>query len=149
MTDYWTGEIEPATVEQVRQGRDGKMHVISADAGGVVDRIKQVDPRLNVRYVEAADYYAVYSKEGESEYLVGTYKELDQRVAADIEKVAWKNRQPGYSLADDLDDLEARAQKEFDAQQYEKIGESAEELAFALRKDLHKDKYRAFIKGSG
>ena len=136
----WTGEIQPATIEQIRQGKDGKMHVITEDAGGIAQRLREIDKRLHLRYSERGKYYVVYAREENepegSGYLVATYQELDARIVKDLERIKWLNEQPGYSYADALEEknAEAEAKREYDFSQ--KIKENAEQLAWAIRKDL-------------
>lgn len=136
----WTGEIEPATIEQIRRGRDGKLHLITEDAGGIAQRLKEIDPRLHLRYSEAGEYYVVYAREkNEPEgtgYMVATYQELDGRIIKDIERIKWLNERPGYSFADELEKKNAEAEAKREADFSEQIKMNAEELAFAMRKDL-------------
>lgn len=136
----WTGEIEPATMEQIRLGRDGKMHVITEDAGGIAQRLKEIDPRLHLRYSERGEYYVVYAREDDQPegtgYMVATYQTLDARVIKDIERIKWLNDQPDYSFADQLEQKNADAEAAREYAFSQKIKENAEELAWAIRKDL-------------
>lgn len=147
----WDGEIQAATVDQLKAGRDGTIHIIDADAGGVVAGLKRIDENLCLRYSEAGNYYVVYYLGTDPEtgqpqkQLVATYQTLDGRIVTDLERLNWENRQPGYSFADELDELDKKAEKEFNCKQREAIGESASRLAHAMRKDLGKNDYRAFI----
>jgi hypothetical protein len=136
----WDGEIQSATIDQFRQGQDGKIHVIDADAGGVVARMKRIDKNLNLRYSEKGDYYVVYyeAEDGKQE-LVATYQQLDHRLAEDLERLEHKIKQPGYDYAAELDEMDAKADVEANYRHREAIGESAEKLAYAIRKDLHMD----------
>lgn len=148
----WSGEIEPARIEQIRQGQNGKMHLITSDAGGIAERLKEIDPRLHLRYSEKGEYYVVYAREENdppgSGYMVATYQELDGRVLKDLERIKWLNQQPDYSYADELEkqNLKAEALKDYEFSQ--KIAENAERLAHAIRKDLGNTTDRAFIKDS-
>ena len=127
-------------MEQIRLGRDGKMHVITEDAGGIAQRLREIDSRLHLRYSEKGQYYVVYAREEHEPegtgYMVATYQTLDARVLRDIEQIKWLNEQPGYSYADALEEknAEAEAKREYDFSQ--KIKENAEQLAWAIRKDL-------------
>lgn len=136
----WTGEIEPATIEQIRRGKDGKMHVITEDAGGIAQRLKEIDPRLHLRYSELGEYYVVYAREPHEPegtgYMVATYQVLDGRIVKDIERIKWLNEQPTYSFADELEKKNEEAEAKRDADFSAKIAENAEELAWAIRKDL-------------
>ena len=54
----------------------------------------------------------------------------------DLERIKWLNQQPDYSYAEELEkqNLKAEALKDYEFSQ--KIGENAERLAHAIRKDL-------------
>jgi hypothetical protein len=136
----WTGEIEPATIEQIRRGRDGKLHLITEDAGGIAKRLKEIDPRLHLRYSEKGEYYVVYAREEQDPpgtgYMVATYQKLDGRIIKDVERIKWLNERPGYSFADELEKKNAEAEAKREADFSEQIKMNAEELAFAMRKDL-------------
>ena len=137
-------------MEQVREGRNGRMITITEDVANVAVDLKKIDPRLHLRYSEKGGYFVVYTREDHEPegtgHMVGTYQELDQRIVKDIQETYWKWRQPGYSLADELDKMDEKAEKEADHQHYEQTGEAAERLAFALRKDLGQ-KDQIFVKG--
>lgn len=147
----WTGEIEPASIEQIKAGRNGKMHLITEDAGGIAKRLREIDPRLHLRFSERGGYYVVYAREeNEPEgtgYMVATYQKLDARIVKDLEQIKWLNQQPDYSYADELEKKHelAKAAQEYEFSQ--KIGENAERLAFALRKDLGYAHDSVFIPG--
>jgi hypothetical protein len=136
----WSGEVEPASIEQVRQGRDGKMVTITEDVADIAKRLKEIDKRLYLRYSEPGSYFVVYCREPyEPEgtgYMVATYQELDPRIIEDIRRVVWENQQPGYSYADEIDKKHDLADAARDYEFSQKIQASAEELAFAIRKDL-------------
>lgn len=127
-------------MEQIRLGRDGKMHLITEDAGGIAQRLRDIDPRLHLRYSELGEYYVVYAREEHEPegtgYMVATYQQLDARIVKDIERIKWLNEQPGYSYADALEEKNAEADAKRDAEFSAKIAENAEELAWAIRKDL-------------
>lgn len=139
-------EIQPATIEQVAKGRDGKMITIDADVGGIAQQLTEVDPHLKLRFSESGGYFVVYREAPEGSELVGTYQELDHRVLKDVQRLAWLNRQPGYSYADELDKKDAEADKEAEHARKEAMGEPAEKLHYALRKDKNMLGQRAFIK---
>lgn len=145
----WTGEIQPATMAQIRKGRDGTTHIIEADAGGVAEGLKEIDPRLHLRFSENGNYYVVYLREPHDPegfgYMVGTYQECDQRIVKRVQEAWWKSRQPGYSLADELDAQDDKARAEFEYKQSQDIAEIAERLQHAMKKDLGETGDRAFI----
>lgn len=140
----WSGEIAPASMAQIKQGRGGRVHIIEADAGGVAQGLKRLDARLHLRYSEGGGHYVVYCREKwEPEgngHLVGTYQECDQRIVKDVEQTIHKWRQPGFSFADELEKQDAEAERKADHEWSENFGETAERLAHAIRKDLALDK---------
>lgn len=139
------GEIQPARVDQIRAGAGGREIVIDADVGGVVKQLREIDPAFRVRYSEAGDYFVVYCQdEGGDPYMVATYQELDARVVSNIREIVYRNRQPGYSYAAELERMNADADRRREQRFSEQIGERAERLAHAVRKDLG-DTSRAFI----
>lgn len=147
----WNGEIAPATIEQVRAGRGGKMHVLTEDAGGVAEGLRHLDSRLALRYSESGGYYCVYAREphmqeGEG-WLVKTYEECDQRIVKDVEKILHRWNQPGFSFADEMDKAQAAAEKAKDDEFKERIAEKAEHLAWALRGELGANDHRIFVPG--
>lgn len=134
----WDGDIAPASIEQVREGRNGKIHLITEDAGGVAAGLRQINPGLKLRYSEAGNYYVVYFKDPDThvEEFVKTYQTCDARIVEDIARIRKENESPGYSYADELDKQEQDAEKERDRQFTEKTGDAAERLHHAIRKDL-------------
>ena len=134
----WDGKIEPASIDQIKQGRKGKTHVLTRDAGGIAEGLKRIDPALNLRYSEGGDYYVVYHEDPVThrQYLVSTYQTLDARIVEDIERIAHENQQPGYNYADALEKANAEADKARDAAFSEQIGDAGERLKHALRNDL-------------
>ena len=145
----WSGEIEPAEMAQMRKGRNGKMIAIDADVGNVAQELKRIDKRFHLRFSEEGEYFVVYlreewEREG-SGHLVGTYKELDQRIVKDIQKTYWKWNQPGFSFADELDELEKEKNDKFDYEQRQKMEDLTDRLAHAIRKDLGQDNDRILV----
>lgn len=145
----WNGEIHPASMEQVRQGRDGKMVTIEEDVANVAQDLKRIDPRLHLRWSEKGKYFVVYCREPHEPegtgHLVGTYQELDQRIVKSIEETVWKWKQPGYSFSAELEKQEDEAIVRADEEWSEQFGETAERLAWAIRKDLDFDKAQMIV----
>lgn len=132
----WDGYIEPASIDQYREGKNGKVHLITSDAGGVADGLRQIDKGLKLRYSEGGKYYAVTHVENGIESLVKTYQECDQRIVKDIARIQKQNVDPNYSFADELDRMDREADKKRDQEFSEQIGEAGERLHHAMNKDL-------------
>ena len=149
-------EIAPASVAQIKKGRNGRMVTIADDVQGVVNALSQLDPHLRVRYSEAGGYFVVYwtadpskaeeeDHEGNTTYLVTTAQDLDHRLVQRVEEVYWKHRQPGYSVAKEQDEIDRKAERDNEHAFTEQRGEMYERLAYAMRRDLGYDKGRVFI----
>jgi hypothetical protein len=130
------------------------MVLISADAGGVAEDLRRIDPCLKVRLAESGNppFWAVRyeSDDGRDTYLVDTFQAhqnrsgvwegLDQRVVRRMEKISHQS----YDFAAELQKHNQAVAKQGRSKFHEKIGEAAGPLAHALRKDLG-IKNRAFI----
>lgn len=125
---------------------------ISRDVQGVADALHRIDHRLRLRFSEPGQYFVVYLKPDEWEegdgYSVTTALDLDHRLVERVEKVYYECKQPGYSLADNLEKQEVAKKKQLDHEFTESHGDMYEKLAFAMRKELGHDQQRAFIKDS-
>jgi hypothetical protein len=129
-------DIQPATQEQVVKANDEDWVVIEKDLSEVVKELKEIDSRLGVRYNGVQKFYALYAKETikgvEQEYLVNTFTSLDKRVVNRVREII----SPSYDYVAELEKQDAQAKKEEEHKMHEKMGENAELLAFAIRKDL-------------
>lgn len=129
-------EIEPANYEQVVKANDEDWVIIEKDIGEVVQELKEIDPRLCVRYNGIQKFYALFAKEiidgQEQEYLVNTFKSLDKRVVNRIREIL----SPGYDFVAEIEKDEDKKQRDKEHKLHEVMGENAERLAFAIRKDL-------------
>jgi hypothetical protein len=129
-------DIEPANHEQVVKANDEDYVVIEQDLSEVVKELKEIDPRLGVRYNGVQKFYALYAKENikgkEVEYLVSTFKKLDKRVVNRVREIL----SPSYDYVAELEKQEDQAKKDHEHKLHEQMGENAERLAFAIRKDL-------------
>lgn len=151
--------IEPAHIDQIRRARNGRMVLISADAGGVAEDLRRIDPGLKVRFAENGNppFWAVYweSEDKRTTQLVltvaahqnssGVWEGLDQRVVKRIQEIDPHGRS-GYDYAKELERLarERERARVYDFEQ--KVGPLAEQAAAAVRKDLgSRYKGRAFI----
>jgi hypothetical protein len=135
-------EISPANIAQVELGRDGRMITIDDDVLNIAKDLKEIDENLRLRWVEKAEYFCVYEiEEDGSEALVLTSQELNPQIVERVRQIA----HPSYKYAEELDKLDAQVDRDFDHAQRERLGEAAELLSFAVRKDLGLTN-RAFIK---
>jgi hypothetical protein len=152
--------VEPARVDQIRSASDGRMVLIDADVGGVAADLKAHDPELKVRLAEAAQppcwivFREIHKPDGQIEQQLvttaqafesnsGVFTGLDQRLVERIKLIDAESRS-GYDFVAELDKQNQRGEREKMHARHEKFGETHEQLAHALRKDLGV-KSRAFI----
>lgn len=147
--------VEPAHISQIQCASDGRMVEISADAGGVAEDLKRLDPCLKVRFAENGNppCFIVYheSEDKRSTYLVksvqayqgstGAWLGLDQRTVREIERIGHES----YDYATELEDANVRVRKRNRDRFSERVGEIMQHGPAALRKDLGL-KNRAFIR---
>jgi hypothetical protein len=139
-------EIEPASWTQVRDMGKDKV-IIEEDLLDIVKQLKEISPTLFVRWSpgNGDPFYTLYSKEvvngKETEYLVKTFKHLDQRIVDRVRYITSTD----YNYVSEMDKLDDKQDSDHNYKMAELFGENAEKLAFALRKDLGLDKDRAFF----
>jgi hypothetical protein len=129
-------DIAPASLAQIRMGRDGRRVVVDEDVGNVAAQIHEVDPSLGLQWNEKGEFFMVVETIGEAggytERLVLTAKECDQRIVERVRQIA----SPDYDYGAEMDRMDEQAKKDADHRFHEETGEVAEHLAHALRKDL-------------
>jgi hypothetical protein len=148
-------DVSPASIDQIGRLADGRLVTITADAGGVADSIRRIDPCLRLRYSESGDCWIVYRihRQGQpcaeddperTEELVLTAQECDQRIVKRLEFIDPQGR-GGYDYAEELEKSALRARDRQRESRMERYGEVAEQTAYALRKDLGLGPYRGRI----
>ncbi len=125
-------EIQPASIAQVRKGRDGRQVLIENDVLDVARRIKEIDESLILRYNEFGEYFVVAQIIGDEEKLVLTAQELDERVLHRIKHITHAS----YNFADEAEKMDKQAKKDEEHAFHERAGEAGEVAAHALRKDI-------------
>ena len=130
-------EIEPATIAQVRAGRDGRVLTVEEDVFEVAGRLKEIDDSLYLRWNERGEYFVVYQligklEEGGTEQLVLTAKELTPAILARVEEIV----HPSYDFVAEMDKMDKQAEKDKEHRFHEQTGEAAERMAHAVRKDI-------------
>lgn len=134
-------EIEPASITQFQKAQKGGFIEISDDVGSIAKQLSEVDKRLHLRMNLDTGVYVVYSVDGDTEYLVSTYKELDARVVKAAEKYA----SPQYNYLDEMDRIDAQADRDKKHDEEQFFGDMGEVLGHAVRKDLGYDKNRISV----
>lgn len=125
--------IEPSDITQVIRARHGRMVRLDDDVQSVARDLRDIDANLHLDYSEEGETFIVtHEPEPGEEYLVLATPNLDQRIVHEIRFIM----SPGYDYVDELDKLEDAAHRARDHEFAEKVGERAEHLAHALRRDL-------------
>lgn len=152
--------VEPASFNQIRLGEDGRLIEVSADVGGVVEKLREIDKGLRVRFAERGHCWIVYHEWHEgcprnngnegSTYLINTSNAYQGPTGAWLgldDRIVDRMREIGSETYDFAAKLEASRREREDKTlraKSEKFGEIAEKGAHALRKDLG-DTSRAVI----
>ena len=124
-------DLQPASIAQVREG--GKRRItVTADVGEVVKQIQEIDSRLGVIWDDDGEFFAVVEQDGPKQRLVLTALELDHRVLQRLRELASED----YDYVAEMDRMDAVADREKDHRFMQEVGENAEVMAHALRKDL-------------
>lgn len=125
-------EIQPASLSQVRAGRDGRRFTITDDVGGVAAKLREVDQRLRLRFNERGEFFEVVEVNGTDERRVTTALECDDRLVHRMRELA----RPDHDYAGELERIDRAADRENDRRFSERSGEIAERLAHHVRKDI-------------
>ncbi len=131
-------EIQPASIDQLKKGKDGKYVLIENDVGNVASDLQRISSDLKLRYSDIGDYYVVYREWMEGfelkQKLVTTSTECDQRLVKRVEFITSDH----YNFAEEVDRMDREAEKAADKAFSEKVGEIGERLSHAIRKDSEK-----------
>ena len=150
--------LEPvrATLDELQSVERRKMVPVDGDVLGVVQRLKSIDPGLQMLYDATKEVFVLYwvgmraDEKGvisEHEDLVGAYKELDQRVINLIERIDAQGR-GRTDLAEELERLQAAKDRENAYERLQKVGPIGERLRWAMRKDLDLEGDTVHMSGS-
>jgi hypothetical protein len=129
-------EIRPATIEQVRLGRDGQRIRVEDDVGSIAKQIQEISPRLKLEWNWKGEFFMVIetadTPDGLEERLVTTCRELDGRLLQRVREIT----SPSYSFLDEVERIDLEAERDKDRRFSERVGEAGEHAAHALRKDV-------------
>lgn len=135
------GPIKPATLAQVRRGRNGRMVEIDADVFDVAKRLHHIDRSLGVDWNDAGGYFRITQLlENGRKHVVMTCLELTPAVINEV----LETMHPEYDLAGHLDRKDDERIRDRDHAFSEQTGVVGERLFHAFRKDLE-DKSRIFV----
>ena len=132
----------------VQESDAGELVEVGDDVLGIAQDIREIDPSLKLRYSERQDFWAVYQEEchpltGEvlKKQIVTTSKVLTPELVERVRQVT----NPSYDFIGEVEKLEKQRKADARPALRESIGEKAEKLAWAMRKDTHRDQRRIFI----
>lgn len=144
-------EISPASVAQVHRTRVGRNVLIDDDVQGIARDLREIDKSLKLEFDPGQEMYVVYQVVCEpdgsvSDKLVTTWDierngPLDKRLVHRIRQIA----AAGYDYAAELDRVDAEAEKAAEYAFAEEFGPVADQLAWALLKDLGENKGRVVV----
>ena len=151
-------DIQPASIDQVRIGMDGKVVIIDAQASQVVADMQAIVPEVRVRFAEDANppFWAVstVSDDGRSHHLVftaqaelthsGTWAGLDDRAVKRVAQIDAHGR-GHYDYAKEIDKQNALAHKRQEERRQERFAELGEMAQRDLRQALGPAPNRAFV----
>jgi hypothetical protein len=136
--------ITPATLVQVREGRNGRMIAVEDDVQSICRELKQIDPSLGVDWNDREEYFRVFQMiddDGRTKkHTVLTAQELTPEIVVRLRMLV----HPDYDYSREVERKHDRADREKDHAFHERTGEGGERLYWAIRKDLGL-KPRAFI----
>lgn len=147
--------LSPARLDQFVETRTRQV-IVDADSCAIVKDLKEIDPSLEVRFVDGDEpYFAVIqdlsTDDRKEQHLVttvqayptsfGTYTGLDGRLLERIRKIT----SPSYDFMAEAEKSKREWEEARRKEREEVLGEAAERAAHALRKDMGV-KTKAFIK---
>lgn len=125
--------FQRASLAQVRAGRGGRLVEVGPDVLDIGKRILEIDPNLRLRWNDNGEYFVIYEATPDGgEKLVTTTPVLDQRLLDHLRLIG----SPGYDAGLEMEKHEKAREGAQEHAFKEEVGEKAELLAHAVRKDL-------------
>lgn len=137
-------EIQPASIDDVKVGRDGRRYLVSAEAGTIAARLKEVDPRVYVEFHEppagskANPYYSVcLHRDNAHDDLIFRVREqdFDQRVVEHLRMLNF-NLRHGISEADRWEAEEDARRREANYQFEQQMAANAGRLMHSIQRTI-------------
>ncbi len=125
-------EIQPASITQVRKGKDGRNIVIEDDVLSIARGLLDIDPVLRLAWNEDGHYFMVYWWNGPKKEVVLTSQEMTPAILDRLREII----HPSYDFVGEMERMDKQAEKNQDHRFSEETGEIGEHLAHAVRKDL-------------
>lgn len=124
-------DITPGSVAQVARTLGGLTVLVTEDVQNVATDLAALGD-FHLHYDPVEELYVVMQVHDGTEKLVTSARECDQRIVARVRQIT----APGYDLAGELERAEREADMENVHELSELMGDRAERLGHALRKDL-------------
>lgn len=137
--------LQAATVTRTMRG---KMLVIEDDVQGIARELAELDDSLHLHYSPEEDVFVVSQHipgaDGSvTEHFVCAMRApIDKRLVHRVRQVT----SDSYDINAELDKTDAEIERQRNHDHRENVGPVAERLLHAMRKDLHLDKDRTFLK---
>jgi hypothetical protein len=138
--------IDSAALPSVQRGRRGTVVFVDDDALGVAKELEEMKfpegyGKLRLAWNEFRESFVVIQvKDDGSEHIVTAAKQADGRLIDRVRRIT----HPSYNFAQELETIDAQADKERDWLFSQRVGDLAERLAHAVRKDTQA-KNRIFL----
>jgi hypothetical protein len=138
--------IENAPLPNIQKGRRGVLVFIDDDALDISKQLAEMQfpegyGKLRLAWNEFREEFVVIQvKDDDSEHFVTSAKQADGRLIDRVRRIT----HPSYNFAKELEAIDAAADKKRDYEFREQIGDYAERIAHAVRKDLQ-TKNKVFI----
>jgi hypothetical protein len=138
--------IEPHSLPHIERGRRGVTIFIDDDALGVAKQLEEMQfpsgyGKLKLAWNEFRESFVVIQvKDDGSEHIVTFAKQADGRLVDRVRRIT----HPSYNFAQELEAIDAQADKERDWLFSQRVGDLAERLAHSVRKDIQA-KNRIFL----
>jgi hypothetical protein len=129
--------ISEAPLPNVQRGRRGITVFVDSDALDVSKQLSEMQfpsgyGTLRLAWNEFREEFVVVQvKDDGSEHFVTSAKQADGRLIDRVRRIT----HPSYNFAQELDEIDAKADRERARKFSEQVAQYAEKLAFAIRKD--------------
>lgn len=136
-------EIQPASLPKIETGRGGRVVFIDDDALDIAKELAKIDlpedyGSLRLGWNEFGEYFVVVQvmPSGEEQLVTVWDPELNGQVDYRLIERVKKVIHPSYDIAKELEKIDKAAEKAADRKFQEQVGDYAERLASAVRKDI-------------
>lgn len=144
-------EIAPASMDDVKVGRDGRRYLVTAEAGSIARQLQEIDPRVYVEFHEPPPgykgdgFYSICLRvDDERSDLIFRTSSLDGRVVERMRMLNF-NLRHGVTEADRMDAEDAARTKANEYARSQEARENAYPLMRAIQKSILGTQPRIFM----